>query len=83
MFVINRNWEADNTVELDVSGFEGWRFEEHIRMYSDDLDARNTWENPEAIRPAVDPDTTCIDGKVTANLKSLSWNVFRFRKQAP
>ncbi len=83
VFVINRNWEADNTVELDVSGFEGWRFEEHIRMYSDDLDARNTWENPEAIRPAVDPDTTCIDGKVTANLKSLSWNVFRFRKQAP
>ena len=80
VFVINRNWESDNTVELDVSGFKGWNFVEHIQMYSDDLDAANTWENPEAIQPEVNPHTTCADGKVTANLKSLSWNVFRFKK---
>ena len=80
VFVINRNWESDNTVELDASAFEGWHFVEHIQMYADDIDAANTWENPEAVKPTVNSATVCANGKVTANLKSLSWNVFRFKK---
>ena len=80
IFVINRNWESDQTLELDVSGFEGWTLTEHIRMFSEDINARNTFENPDAVKPEVDPATTMEDGKVKANLKSLSWNVFRFKK---
>lgn len=80
IFVINRNWESDNRVELDVSAFEGWSFVEHVQMYSDDIDAVNTWENPDAIQPTINQETTCENGKVQASLKSLSWNVFRFKK---
>ena len=80
VFVINRNWESDETLELDVSAFEGYSFKEHIQMYTDDLDAANTWENPDAVKPEINSATTCTGGKVSANLQSLSWNVFRFTK---
>jgi alpha-N-arabinofuranosidase len=80
VFVINRNWESDNTAVIDVSGFEGWSFIEHIQMYSEDLGAANTYENPNAVVPTVNRDAVFDNGKVSATLKSLSWNVFRFRK---
>ncbi len=80
VFVINRNWEASNDVDIDVKGFEGYKFIEHIQMYTEDLMARNTFENPDAIIPTVNKAAKFENGRVSANLKSLSWNVFRFKK---
>jgi len=77
VFVINRDWENDRLLELDVGAFEGYSFIEHIQLYSDDLKAANTYENPRLVVPSVNTDTVCKDGKVTAELKKLSWNVFR------
>ncbi len=79
VFVVNRDWEAGTTVELDLSGFAGLRFLEHIRMFSDDPDACNTWEDPERIVPEVYTNAALEGGKLTAELKPLSWNVLRFQ----
>jgi alpha-N-arabinofuranosidase len=80
LFVIHRGWESEQTVCVDVSGFEGWSLTEHIQMYSDDLNAANTFENPNAVVPTVNKSAVFENGKVSACLKSLSWNIFRFHK---
>ena len=82
VFVINRRWDGSETLELDASAFEGYAFKEHIEMYSEDLSAANTWENPEAIVPKVNSAAVCENGRVKTELKSLSWNVLRFEKTA-
>ena len=81
VFAINRDWENDTEVELDCSAFTGFRFVEAIQLYSDDLDAKNTFENPDRIQPAVNASAREEDGAVKATLKRLSWNVFRFEKE--
>ena len=80
VFVINRNWETSNSLELDVSGFPGWSLTEHVELYSEDPDAANTWEDPDAVKPRLNPASRLEDGKVLAELKPLSWNVFRLKK---
>jgi alpha-N-arabinofuranosidase len=80
IFVINRKWDGDMSVDIDVSGFEGWKFVEHIQMYSDDLSARNSYDDPNVLLPTINKDTTFDNGKLSTNMKRLSWNVFRFTK---
>ncbi len=81
IFVINRNWEKDTPVEIDVRGFEGFRFREHVQLYSDDINAANSFEHPDVIVPSVCPTTRCTNGMVSATVRKLSWNVFRFIKE--
>lgn len=80
VFVINRSWETDNTIELDVSGFVGYQFIEHIQLYTDDIEAQITLENPDAIAPSISKAAKFENGKVTSELKKISWNVFRFKR---
>jgi alpha-N-arabinofuranosidase len=82
IFAINRDWEGDTSVELDVSGFAGYDLAEHIQLYSDDLDAANSYANPDAVVPTTNPDAALKDGRISANLRKLSWNVFRLTKKA-
>ena len=81
VFVINRNWEQDITLELDVRGFEGYDFVEQIQLYIDDINAANSYENPNVIAPSISSAAKFEDGKVSTVVKKLSWNVFRFKKQ--
>ena len=80
IYVINRDWEDDSDLTLDVSGFEGFEFVEHVEMFSDDITVENTYENQTALVPTVNKDAKCENGEVCANVKKLSWNVFRFKK---
>ena len=80
VFVINADAEADQELTLDVRGFEGWRFAEHIEMYTNDPEARNTWDHPDRILPKRNADTKAEKGILTALLKKESWNVLRFEK---
>jgi alpha-N-arabinofuranosidase len=80
VFVINRNWEDSNDVEIQVPGFDGYRFVEHIQLSSDQLDTKNTDDNPDALVPSINSGAVYGEGKVSANVKRLSWNVFRFQK---
>lgn len=78
VFVINRKWDSDMSADIDASSFEGWKFAEHIEMYSEDQNAHNTYDEPNAILPKVNQDTTFANGKISTTMKRLSWNVFRF-----
>ncbi len=82
VFAVNRNPLERMSVELDLSGFEGYEFKEHIELYSDEINLKNTYENPNAVVPKINPATKGEGGKVSAQLQSLSWNVFRFVKKA-
>jgi len=81
VFVINRNWEQDTTLELNIRGFEGYDFVEQIQLYTDDIDAANSYEDPKVIVPSISSAAKFEDGKVSTVAKKLSWNVFRFKKQ--
>ena len=78
VFVANGDWEQEEELSLDVKAFEGYRFVEHLTMYSDDFDAANSYENPDVIKPVVCKDTRCEDGRIDVTLKKQSWNMFRF-----
>ncbi len=78
VFIINRNWEDETEITLDISNFEGLKFTEHIHMYSEDMSLKNSYEAQEVIIPTTNEGTTFKDGKLYATLKKLSWNVIRF-----
>lgn len=80
IFLINRAVEDDIEITLDVRGFEGYKLAEHLEMYTDDLYAQNTYENPNAIVPVKNADTKMENGKITAVTRKLSWNVIRLVK---
>ncbi|MCL2479052.1 MAG: hypothetical protein FWF22_06095, partial [Treponema sp.] len=79
VFVINRDWENCYTMELDAAAFEGFEFIEHIQLYSDDINACNSYEKPDLISPSINTDTVFRNGKISADLHKLSWNVFRLK----
>ena len=76
--VINADLNEAQELTLDARSFAGWRFSDHVEMFSEDLSAANTFENPDAIVPSLNKDTRCDGGTVTACLKKASWNVLRF-----
>ena len=80
VFVINGDPAVDQELQLDVRGFEGWRFTEHIEMFSEDPAASNSWDAPDRILPKVNGETRADRGILTARLRKESWNVFRFVK---
>ncbi len=79
IFLLNRNWEEEMEVELDVRGFEGYHLVDHQEMYTADLDAHNGPDG-ESITPAVNTETKMEGGKITLTAKKLSWNVIRLAK---
>ena len=81
VFVVNRDWNDDAEFTLDVEGFKGYEFVEQSELYSDDINARNTWENENVVVPKKSENAAYADGKVTTVLKKLSFNMFLFKKQ--
>ncbi len=80
VFVINADEKDEHELTLNAEAFEGYAFREHIFMHTDDPDAANSYENPSAIQPEQDAETQSRNGVLTAALKPLSWNMFRFEK---
>ena len=80
IFVVNRNWESDISIDLDITGFDSYKFIEHTQLYSDDFDAKNSYENPSAIAPSVSAEAKYENSVLSSVVKKLSWNVFRFKK---
>ncbi|MBP5652175.1 MAG: alpha-L-arabinofuranosidase [Lachnospiraceae bacterium] len=76
VFVINRDWEDVADFTLDITGLNGMRFDGHREMFCEDRTPKQ--EIDPNLVPVEAKDTVCKDMKVTAELKPLSWNVFRF-----
>lgn len=81
VFVINRSDKNEYPITLDFSGFEGYSFAEHIEMYTDDFKLKNTFDNPDALLPKTNTESKADGGELKADVKPLSWNIFRFEKK--
>ena len=81
LFVLNRNEESEYSLTVDVRGFEGYRFVKQFEMYTDDLEAQSSFDNPSLVLPKEKEDVVFTDGRLTTSLKPLSWNVLCFEKE--
>lgn len=79
IFFINRNWEEDMDVQLNVKGFEGYELVEHQEMYCYDDDAFNSYDN-EMIHPVVNKETKMDGGIIDVHARKLSFNMIRLKK---
>ena len=69
VLAVNRSLTEDAELNLDLQGWGELRLLEHSRLYSDDLKAVNTADDPERVRPEAG------DGKT---LLRHSWNILRY-----
>jgi len=77
IFAINRGLEDELELSVDLRGFDGLTVDRHIVLTADDSKAYNTEEQPDNVVPAEDGNARIADGRLTAVLKKMSWNVIR------
>ncbi|MBQ9643588.1 MAG: alpha-N-arabinofuranosidase [Lachnospiraceae bacterium] len=86
VFCVNRDLKEDYELGIDLRSFEdeknhGLRLDEHILLHHDDVNAVNTEENPDNVRPCAGPGGTVEGGRAQIRIPALSWNVLRFVPQ--
>jgi hypothetical protein len=69
--------------EGDVRSFVGHKVVEHLVLEHEDPKAANTAKRPNSVLPHKGGDAALLDGKLTALLPPLSWNVIRCRIHRP
>jgi alpha-N-arabinofuranosidase len=80
LFAVNRGMDGGLLLEADIRGFSGYILKEHIIMENPDIKAVNTENNPYNVVPRSEGGAALADGKLTAMLPKLSWNVLRLAK---
>lgn len=83
IFAVNRNQTEPLALEGDLRGIGGYRVIEHLVLENPDSLARNTLEKAHTVVPHSRGNASLLEGRLTANLPSLSWNVIRFGKNLP
>lgn len=84
VFCVNRDLKEDYELEIDLRSFtdektqKSLQLQEHILLHNDDVNAVNTEENPDNVRPAAGPGGTVDGGRACIRIPALSWNVLRF-----
>jgi alpha-N-arabinofuranosidase len=76
LFLLNRNLEEGASVEITANGFPALSLERATTLHHADLDATNTKDDQERVRPAPLP-TVSVSDRITAHLPPASWNVIR------
>ena len=80
VFAVNRSLDEGMNLSLNLKGFKGYRFLEHISLEGYDLQATNTISNPDNVVPGVIKGSyeAGVDGEYTISIPKASWNVVRF-----
>ena len=78
LFCVNRNFDEAIEIEINQRGFEFSDFLESRILRSDDLNATNTADDPERVRPQQGPVATAGAGIWRLTVPPASWSVFRF-----
>lgn len=81
IFAINRSLDDALDMAVELRGFEDYQVEKHIVLTADDPKATNTEADPFHVVPKEDGNAVCKDGKVTAQLEKMSWNVILLQKK--
>ncbi len=80
-FILNSDQTDDAQLSLDLRSFEGENIDliEHLVMNGYDLDAKNSFDEPDKVKPKKQ-NKISKDGKnYKIILPKLSWNVIRFK----
>ena len=79
LFAVNRGQDEPLPVEADLRGLPGYAVVEHLVLEHANPLATNTAEQPDEVVPHARGDAAVRDGRLTALLPKLSWNVIRLR----
>ena len=77
IFAVNRDQEDDLNFECRINNVSQIEVQEHLVLEHEDIKARNTKEKPDNVTPHNKGNAKVKEGKITAELPSLSWNVIR------
>lgn len=78
LFALNTNTQHDETVELELHSFGQLQMFMHSVLTGDNLNATNTFENPNIVVPQKRPVQNEPASQFTIRLEKASWNVIRF-----
>ncbi len=81
IFAVNRDQFAALPLEGDLRCFSGFDVIEHIVLEHDSPHATNTSEHPDEVVPHARGDAAVRDGRLSATLPRLSWNVIRLARK--
>ena len=81
VFVLNTSRTDACVTELDLASFGTMQMFLRTELSGDDLEAKNSLEQPDVVKPVVLPVEQGDAGLFTVQLKKASWNVLRFKKQ--
>jgi alpha-N-arabinofuranosidase len=80
IFAVNRDMEDSLLLECDVRNFDGYRVIEHIVLEHENVKQTNSAHSSPVV-PHRNGDAQLADGKVSATLPKLSWNVICLGKR--
>jgi alpha-L-arabinofuranosidase len=75
LFLLNRDLTQEMEVSLEVRSFGRLAVSEALELRHDHLQATNTRDAPEQVRPATLKGVTAEGGHIRATLMPASWNV--------
>jgi len=79
LFLLNRDLEQPMQVEVESRSFPGLRVVDAETLHDDDLEAGNTRDAPDRIRPVPLQGLAVRDRLLTATLPPASWTVIRLQ----
>jgi alpha-L-arabinofuranosidase len=82
VFAVNRDQEEPISLEGDVRSFAGYEIVEHLILEHEDPKAANTAKHPTSVTPHKGSDAAVMNGRLTALLPRLSWNVIRLSRSS-
>jgi alpha-L-arabinofuranosidase len=77
LFAVNRDQEDSLSLEGDLRSFATYEVVEHLVLQHNDPKATNTAKHPHNVAPHDGGDAAMLNGRLTALLPRLSWNVIR------
>lgn len=81
IFAVNRSLNEDILLSADLRDFGSFSSISHEVLHHDDVNAVNTEENPNNVKPMAGPGGKIDGGKIEISIPALSWNVIRLTPQ--
>jgi alpha-N-arabinofuranosidase len=79
LFAVNRDQRSQVALDVDLRALPGLAVGEHVAVCDEDPDAYNSADEPDRVTPTRQADLKVSDGRLTAVLPALSWNMLRLR----
>ena len=79
LFALNTNKNEESKTKIDLRSFGKSEMIYRTELCGNDLNAKNSLENPDMVKPVPATLVQSADGMYEVSLKKASWNVLRFK----